>query len=54
MNDANAVLGLVNPGAPSGSDPNQAYEAALASVLQAVNSNSAFVTQELLWNLLSL
>src|SRR5262249_6883678 len=54
MNDANTVLGLVQPGAPSGSDPNTAYKAALAQVLQAVNGNTDFVTQELNWNLSNL
>jgi len=51
MQAANAVLGKVNPGAPSG-DPNQAYEAALSQVLQAANGNSDFVRQDLLWSLL--
>jgi hypothetical protein len=54
MNDANAVLGLVQPGAPSGSDPNTAYEAALPQVFQAINGNADFVTQELNWNLINL
>jgi titin len=54
LNDANNVLGLVNPGASSGSDPNTAYEAALAQVLQAANGNSDFVQQEVPWNLVSL
>jgi hypothetical protein len=52
MNAANAVLGLVQPGTPSGSDPNTAHEAALTQVLQAVNGNTDFVSQEVLWNLL--
>lgn len=39
----NALLAQVSPGAPA-HDPNQAFEAALAQVLQAVNSNSDFVT----------
>ncbi len=43
MTAANAVLGQVVPGAPSG-DPNQAYELALAQVLGAANANSDFVT----------
>jgi hypothetical protein len=43
MNAANAILAQVSPGAPSG-DPNQAYEAALAQVLQALDANSDFVT----------
>jgi hypothetical protein len=51
MNAANALLGKVKPGNPSG-DPNQAFEAALASVLQAANGNTNFVQQELIWNLL--
>jgi titin len=51
MNAANSVLGLVQPGA---ADPNQAYELALAQVLQAANGNSDFVRQELSWNLLGL
>jgi hypothetical protein len=42
MNAANAILGQVSPGNPSG-DPNQAYEAALDQVLQAANLNSDFV-----------
>ena len=50
MNAANAALSQVSPGAPSG-DPNQAYEAALTQVLQAVNGNTDFVKQEVLWNL---
>ncbi len=54
MNDANAVLALVRPGEPSGSDPNQAYEAALAQVLDAENGNRAFVVRELTWNLVGL
>src|SRR5262249_5121423 len=53
MNAANAVLSQVSPGTPSG-DPNQAYEAALTQVLQAVNGNTDFVKQELLWNLTAL
>jgi hypothetical protein len=52
MNAANAVLSQVSPGNQSG-DPNQAYEAALAQALQAVNGNSEFVSQEALWNLFS-
>src|SRR5262249_21307891 len=48
MQAANAVLGQVSPGP---TDPNQAYEAALAQVLQAANLNNDFVTQELLWGL---
>jgi hypothetical protein len=54
INDANAVLGLVQPGAPSSSDPNTAYEAALTQVFQAVNGNLDFVQQELNWNLVGL
>jgi hypothetical protein len=50
MNAANAVLAQVSPGAPA-LDPNQAYELALAQVLQAVNGNTDFVQQALLWNL---
>jgi hypothetical protein len=50
MNAANAVLAQVSPGAPA-HDPNQAYELALAQVLQAANGNSDFVSQELLWSL---
>jgi len=53
MSAANAVLSQVSPGAPSG-DPNQAYEAALAQVLQAANGNTDFVSQEVLWNLAAL
>jgi hypothetical protein len=53
MNAANAVLAKVSPGAPSG-DPNQAFEAALASVLQAADGNTDFVQQELIWNLFGL
>jgi hypothetical protein len=53
MQAANAVLGTVTPGAPSG-DPNQGDELALAQVLQAANGNSDFVQQELCWNLLGL
>jgi len=45
MSAANAILAL-DPRAVSG-DPNQAYEAALASVLQAANSNTDFVLQPL-------
>jgi hypothetical protein len=41
MNAANAIL-AVDPKAGSG-DPNQAYEAALALVLQAANGNTDFV-----------
>jgi hypothetical protein len=48
MQAANAVLGQVSPGTP---DPNGAYEAALTGVLQAANSNSDFVAQELQWGL---
>jgi uncharacterized delta-60 repeat protein len=51
MNAANAVLSQVSPGAPSG-DPNAAYETALTQVFQAVNGNTDFVSQEVLWNLL--
>jgi uncharacterized delta-60 repeat protein len=50
MNAANEVLSRVRPGTPSG-DPNQADEAALAQILQAVNGNTDFVKQEVLWNL---
>jgi hypothetical protein len=53
LNAANAVLAQVSPGAPT-SDPNQAYEAALTQVLQAVNGNTDFVKQEVLWNLTAL
>jgi hypothetical protein len=53
MNAANAVLGLVSPGAPA-HDPNASYEAALTQVLQAANGNSDFVKQDLCWNLISL
>jgi ELWxxDGT repeat protein/VCBS repeat-containing protein len=53
MNAANAVLAQVSPGALA-NDPNQAYEAALTQVLQAVNGNSDFVKQELNWNLINL
>jgi hypothetical protein len=53
MNAANAVLSQVNPGDPSG-DPNQAFEAALAQVLQAADGNTDFVQQELAWLLLGL
>jgi hypothetical protein len=44
MNAANAILAL-DPKAVAG-DPNQAYEAALAQVLQAANGNTDFVTQQ--------
>ena len=50
MNAANAALAQVSPGSSS-SDPNQAYELALAQVLQAVNSNGDFVVQDSLWSL---
>jgi hypothetical protein len=50
---ANVALAQVSPGNPSG-DPNAAYELALAQALQAANSNSDFVTQELIWGLLGL
>jgi Periplasmic copper-binding protein (NosD) len=53
MSAANAVLSQVNPGDPSG-DPNQAYEAALAQVLQAADGNTDFVQQEVVWNLFGL
>jgi hypothetical protein len=53
MQAANTALALVHPGSPSG-DPNAAYEQALASVLQAANGNTDFVTQELAWSLLAL
>jgi hypothetical protein len=53
MAAANAALAQVSPGAASG-DPNQAYETALAQVLQAADANSAFVTQELLWGLVGM
>jgi hypothetical protein len=53
MNAANAILGQVSPGAPA-SDPNAAYEAALAQVLQAANGNGDFVSQELWWGLVGL
>jgi hypothetical protein len=52
MNAANAMLAL-DPRAVSG-DPNQAYETALALVLQAANGNGDFVSQEVLWNLVGL
>jgi hypothetical protein len=52
MAAANSMLAL-DPRAVSG-DPNQAYEAALALVLQAANGNSDFVSQEVLWNLVGL
>jgi hypothetical protein len=51
INDANDLLGLVPHGARSGSDLNDAYEAALAQLLQAVNGDTDFVLQELAWNL---
>jgi hypothetical protein len=51
MNAANAVLAQVSPNNPAGA-PNQAYETALAQVLQAANANADFVQQELIWNLL--
>jgi hypothetical protein len=53
MNAANTVLAVVRPGDPA-SDPNQAYETALAQVLQAANSNTDFVSQEQLWGLVGL
>jgi uncharacterized delta-60 repeat protein len=53
MSAANAVLSQAKPGAPA-ADPNQTYETALAQVLQAVNGNTDFVSQELLWSLVSL
>ena len=53
MNAANAVLSQVSPGVQSG-DPNQAYEAALTQVLQAVNGNTDFVSQEVMWSLTAL
>jgi hypothetical protein len=53
MQAANLALGQVSPGAPSG-DANQAYELALAQVLQAANGNTDFVQQEGLWNMLAL
>jgi hypothetical protein len=53
MSAANSILAQVSPGVPAG-DPNAAYEAALASVLQAANANTDFVQQELLWNLVGL
>jgi hypothetical protein len=53
MNAANAALGQVNPG-DSAHDPDQAYESALAQVLQAANGNNDFVRQDLLWNLLAM
>jgi hypothetical protein len=43
MQAANAALNQVSPGAPSG-DPNQAFELALAQVLQAANANTDFVS----------
>jgi hypothetical protein len=49
MNAANAILG-VDPKATTG-DPNQAYEAALTQVLQSVNSNTNFVSQDVWWSL---
>jgi hypothetical protein len=52
-NAANAILSQVGPGDPSG-DPNQAFEAALAQVLQAADGNTDFVQQELAWLLLGL
>jgi len=42
MDAANTVLTNAKPGAPSG-DPYQAYELALAQVLQTANGNSGFV-----------
>jgi hypothetical protein len=53
MQAANAVLGQVKPGAPSG-DPNQIYEAALVQVFQAANGNGDFVQQELAWGLIGM
>jgi uncharacterized delta-60 repeat protein len=53
MAAANAALAQVSPGAPA-NDPNQAYELALAKVLQAANGNTDFVSQEASWNLLGL
>jgi hypothetical protein len=53
MQAANAALAQVSPGAPA-SDPKQLYELALAQVLQAANGNTDFVSQELLWGLVSL
>jgi hypothetical protein len=50
MSAANTVLAQVQPGNPA-SDPNTVYEAALAQVLQAANSNTDFMSQELLWGL---
>jgi hypothetical protein len=50
MNAANVALAQVRPGAPA-NDPSQAFEAALAQVLQAANLNSDFVSQELEWGL---
>jgi hypothetical protein len=52
MSAANAVLSRTKPGAPS-AEPNQTYETALAQVLQAANGNTDFVSQELLWGLVS-
>ena len=53
LHDVSAVLSQVRPGTPSG-DPNQEYEAALTQVLKAVNGNTDFVKQEVLWNLAAL
>jgi hypothetical protein len=53
MQAANAALAQVSPSSAA-SDPNKAYELALAQVLQAANGNSDFVQQELVWNLLAL
>jgi hypothetical protein len=39
---------------PAGICSNQAYELALAQVLQATNGTTDFVQQEILWNLFSL
>jgi hypothetical protein len=50
MQAANTVLGQVSPGTQP-SSAIQAYEAALIQVLQSVNSNSDFVSQDLLWSL---
>jgi hypothetical protein len=50
MQAANTALGQVKPGAPPG-NPNQAYELALAQVLQAANGNTAFIQQHVLWSL---
>ena len=52
MNAANSALAL-DSRATAG-DPNQAYQAALTSVLQTANGNTDFVKQELLWNLVNL